>query len=350
MNTVSALRGKQSVALRAPSLSTLFETPFPPREHIIAPWLRAGESAMVWAPTGVGKTMFSLTLALGVAGGGSVFGWTFPRPQRVLIVEGEMNTADLVDRSKMLLQTVEGINAEEAARNITVMARQYQDPDAEFPDLATPEGRDEVFERARTGRYDLVILDNFSTLATVDDENAAAAMNPVLAFLMRMKQANIACLLVHHSGKSEASFRGSSKLATTFEVIIGLHRIPGQAARHGTAFNIVWDKYRGKRDDGVRGRRAALEECSRGHLRWNHELSTEEECDDLVEAVKSLRYATQEELAKALGCSTGKLSKLKARAIHTLRLVTEADWDECLKAARTLRDEDVEGQDLAPDF
>ena len=34
------------------------------------PWLKQGESAMVYAAPGVGKSMLALTLALGVAGGG----------------------------------------------------------------------------------------------------------------------------------------------------------------------------------------------------------------------------------------------------------------------------------------
>ena len=70
----------------------------------------------------------------------------------------------------------------------------------------------------------LIILDNFSTLAEVADENEASAMTPVLAFLLRLKQEGRARILVHHSGKSRETFRGSSKLATTFEVIIGLSR------------------------------------------------------------------------------------------------------------------------------
>jgi len=92
----------------------------------------------------------------------------------------------------MLLETIHGIDVEAAGRNLVILARQGQDADAVFPDLATEEGREEVLKRARVGGFELVILDNFSTLATVDDENAAAAMTPVLSFLMQMKQARIA--------------------------------------------------------------------------------------------------------------------------------------------------------------
>lgn len=40
----------------------LLAHPFPIREHLVAPCLRQGESAMLWAPTGLGKTMLSLPI------------------------------------------------------------------------------------------------------------------------------------------------------------------------------------------------------------------------------------------------------------------------------------------------
>jgi KaiC/GvpD/RAD55 family RecA-like ATPase len=319
--------------LRTPSLGTLLDTPFPPRDHLIAPWLRQGESAMVWAPTGVGKTMFGLTIALAVAGGGTFMGWSAPRPRRVLVVDGEMNMADLVDRLKLLAPAVEGLDLEAARGGLKVLSRQHQDPDAEFPDLAQPEGRDCIFAMVQAGGYDLVILDNFSTLASVEDENAASAMNPVIAFLMRLKQANVACILVHHSGKTKTDFRGSSKLSTTFEVIIGLREPSGTAALKGTAFDLVWTKFRGRRDESIRGRSVCLEASEGGPARWVYALSQDEEAEEVVHVIRSCRYATQAALAEELGCSTGKLSGLKAQAIRR-GLISAADWTACLDAAR----------------
>lgn len=84
---------------------------------------------------------------------------------------------------------------------------------------------------AQRGGAELVLLDNFSTLCEVMDENDAAAMTPTLGFLLRFKQARIACVLVHHSNKGGETFRGSSKLATTFEVIIGLMKPEGAPER-----------------------------------------------------------------------------------------------------------------------
>src|SRR6185437_7668952 len=105
-----------------------------------------------------------------------------------------------------------------------ILARQDQDPDAEFPDLATDEGQGRTIKRVRAGKYAVVILDNFSTLASCYDENDAAAFNDIVKFLMRLKQAGIGCIMVHHANKGGQGYRGSTKLATTFEAIFGMKR------------------------------------------------------------------------------------------------------------------------------
>lgn len=330
--------------LRTPTLRELLATPMKPREHLMEPWFRQGESVMLWAATGVGKTMLSLSLAVAIAGGGELFGWRAPRPRRVLLIDGEMHVADLTERLRMIGESLEG-DWGAALENIRVLSRQDQEPDAPFPDLGEDAGRDAVLAMARG--FDLVILDNFSTLATVDDENAAGAMNPVLGFLMRLKQAGIACLLVHHSNKSGMAFRGSSKLATTFEVIIGLLKDDARA-REGAAFTLSWEKYRGTPDDRVRGLKARLVPDGDGRSVWVHEASKHEECARLVAMVRSLEYPTQADLATAFPCSGGHVSGLKGKAIGEFRLITEAEWDRCMTEARAIRDGTSEEADADP--
>ncbi|SDB15198.1 AAA domain-containing protein [Belnapia rosea] len=288
---------------------------------------------MLWAPPGVGKTMLLLSAALAIAGGGELLGWKAARPWRVLAVDGEMAVEDLQDRLRLLAPTVAGMDAEAAAENLCVLARSDQQPGAKFPDIASDEGQETVLRLAQEHRADLVLLDNFATLAEVADENEAGAMNPVLAFLLRLKQARIACILVHHSGKTGESYRGSSKLATTFEVILGLKPPTASGAAQSAAFTTVWSKFRGAPHPTIAPRDVMLTTSEAGTMRWDVQAAADDDARKYTEAVLSGAFGTQAEVAKALGWDTSKASRTKAKAIGR-KLLTERQQEEVFKAAR----------------
>ncbi|BBF94483.1 AAA family ATPase [Blastochloris tepida] len=326
-------RANDGARLRSLSLGELLSADLPVRDYILDPLMKQGESMMLWAAPGVGKTMVGLSIALAAAGGGKFLGWKAPRPFRVLYIDGEMALQDLKDRLVALKDAVEGLDADAAAKNLRLLVRSHQDPNAPFPDIADEEGQDVVFSRARCMKADLVILDNFSVLAGVDDENDAAAMQPVLTFLLRMKQAGIATILVHHSNKGGESYRGSSKIATTFEVIVGLKQNHGVASRHTAAFDLAFTKFRGVRNDTIVETTAWLEENTKGVLRWRWKESEDAELARVVTLVRSCQYARDADIAKAMEVSTGKMSKLKNMAIAK-KLITASDWQRCVEAAR----------------
>jgi RecA-family ATPase len=250
---------KKKSKLKMPTLAQLLTSTFKHRRHLLHPWLREQESCMVYAATGVGKSMFALSAALAVAGGGEFLGWSpeeKPGGQgwRVLYVDGEMHITDIQERAKMLLDAVAGIDRDRAMQNLQLLARQHQDPQATFPSITEPAGTQFFLERITAGKLDLVVLDNFSTLGEVEDENAASSFNPIQQFLLQLKVQGVATILVHHAKKNSGdyrkgertgnNFRGSSKLAATFETIIELERLRPQAAYEGAAFRVRWDKVR----------------------------------------------------------------------------------------------------------
>jgi len=101
-------KDKPDVTLRVWTVGQLLEAKFPERRYLLNPWLREHETALVYAPTGVGKSFFSLSAALAMAGGGSFLGWTVdqcPRPEgwRVGYADGEMNLQDVQERIRSLL-------------------------------------------------------------------------------------------------------------------------------------------------------------------------------------------------------------------------------------------------------
>ena len=322
-------------------LGALLDMQIPIREHLVMPWLRQKESAMIYAAPGVGKSLFAVSLALAVAGGGNALGiWDAPRAQKVLYIDGEMPLDDIQARVKMLLPSAGG-DIEAIRKNLHFQARQHQPYGSIFTDLSTESGRETLLYQTKKAGVELLILDNLSTLATVEDENAASQFNDVVKFLLRMKQEGIACVLVHHSNKTGASYRGSSKLATTFEVIVRLEEVNLKSTDQTdtTRFRLSWDKFRGKKEEGAGvPLDFALEQVlfdspeeslKVGDLRWVCGRAEDTRLEELVELIRTGEFKNQKELASAFGVSTGAMTTWKAKTI-TLGYITAEEWAEYL--------------------
>lgn len=318
---------KGTSTLKMPTLKQLLESTFKQRRHLLHPWLREQESCMLYADTGVGKSMFALSAALAVAGNGEFLGWK-PEEQeaglgwRVLYVDGEMHITDIQERAKMLLEAVPGIDRERALLNLCFLARQHQDPNAMFPSITEPAGAEFILRRIERDNLDLVILDNFSTLGEVEDENSASSFNAIQQFLLQLKVQGVATILVHHAKKNSGdgkrkdertgnNFRGSSKLAATFETIIELERVRPQAAYEGASFRVRWDKVRmGGPKRPIREVVARLredmpdegEEAATKAV-WEFEADALRQLDDLKERLIEGELQNQKEIADIYGFS-----------------------------------------------
>ena len=407
------LKQTEEHQIKTCSLQELMDMDIPYREHLVIPWLRQGESSMIYAAPGVGKSLFALDIALSVAGGGKVLGiWastastspvmtpdekggttsytptpsaalpatpsaTLPatpsaalpatpsptvagsptaQPEgtkgwKVLYVDGEMPLDDIRDRAGMLMRGKmkqgDGFDGKRAGRNLHFMARHQQgDILADFVDLADDDSRRTLLERIQREKIDLVILDNLSTLAAFEDENAASAFNGPVDFLQRLKSIGTACILVHHTNKGGENFRGSTRIAATFETLVLLKATDapefvveeaeateeeeeeeedgegeGGGGSASTGFTLSWHKYRGMRDSSIQDGAVCVlvTNTKRKEAHWKVLDGDQALLLNMVEMVRSGQYATQKELAEALATSTATLSRMKQRAIVSSR-------------------------------
>lgn len=282
------------------TLEDLLTEPFPKREYLLEPLMKQNESMMIWAAPGVGKTMFTLTLAIAIAGGGSVIGWSAPKPYKVLLIDGEMPIQDLQERMNLLIRSVDNLNTEAANQNLTILSRHAQQPDTPFTDFSKEESWRKCLAWIIEQEFDLVILDNLSTLAYIEDENSASAVTVIVKFLQAIKQADIGCIVVHHSNKGGSAFRGSSNLATTFEVIMGL--MPKEdlmAEQQGASFETVLTKFRGKKDPTLTTREVKLVETD-GKPEWTYQVSQDETLEAIACVIRSGEVRKQSEIAAQL--------------------------------------------------
>ncbi|OOY27920.1 hypothetical protein BMI90_08430 [Thioclava sp. L04-15] len=323
--------------LKTYTAETLLAENFRPREPVIEPWLRTEETAVIWAPSGVGKTLLCLSLALAVSGGGSVADWKAPKARKVLYIDGEMNQQDIRDRIELLMNNgaVDVPEPTIALRNLQIIARQAQEVGTEFYDITEEETQKDLLRRAKAKNVELIILDNFTTLSdALQDENASSEFKRVQDFFLQMKRAGIATILVHHANKNGRDMRGSTALATTFEVILGLQR-PKVAAPGEACFQTVFTKFRGMGDRRLETRRWTL-----GAHGWEVSDSEPDEPrdDPVYAALKSLEFVNQTEIAERLGMNKAtvsrRLSKLRAQGV-----LRDREVDDDFEKAKRLREE-----------
>ena len=332
---------------KASTLQEIFGRKFEKRHHLLYPWMREGESCMVYAAPGVGKSLFALDVALSVAGGGKCLGlWEVGKPReghewKVLYVDGEMPIEDIQDRAFMLAngkrKKDDDFDMDKVGRNLTFLSRQDQnDVTEDFVDLASSKSRQKLFAMIEEGEYNLVILDNLSTLALVEDENSASSFNGTIQFLQMLKAKRIACLLVHHTNKGKESFRGSTKIATTFETMILLTKqeVPISFDDENdncfaSSFSLTWHKYRGKRNKSINDETkltlysfGEYDDSDDYYGYWEVSTIENDKAQDFVNLVKSGNYTSQDEIASIMGISKSYASKIRGKAINR-GLITE---------------------------
>lgn len=324
----------KAIPVRQITAGQLLDLNFPPREFAINPWLKTGESALLWAATGVGKTWMALSLALAMAGGGSVWRWSAPKARKVLYLDGEMNVQDIQERTRMLLDRG-GVDADrEAIRsNLTFLPRQYQNPRATFFDITSVADQGRILSRMEEIGAEVIFIDNLTTCADgLTDENAATAFRPVMAFLLMMKAAGKTAILVHHANKSGVDARGSTALEATFEVKLGLHR--PQVTKPGSAhFETRFGKFRGFGSDAIRDHVWLLDKDSG---RWIVEEDAGDTDARVLAALKTLNYVNQGEIADALGMTQSAISKALAK-LAGRGDIRKPDIDRLFIEARTIR-------------
>lgn len=320
----------------------------PERQSLLGDWLTERHPSMVFAQTGRGKSLFAMSVAIAVAGGGSVFGWQAPEPRTVLYVDAEMDRADIKARDGLLSGAVEGVDEAALDRNLHLLIRHGQPDGATFPDLVETEGQKALLKTVSELKPALVILDNLSTLAEIRDENDAAAVAPVLQTLWRLRHLDCAVMLVHHTGKSGSDYRGSSKLGITMESILKLER-PRDLAPDELAFTIEWRKFRGSPVASGGALRATLAQGPEGTGKWEVESAIDPQLFEAIKRVRSGDYEWDRDIATELGLNPVQMSRLRKK-VHRLELMSRAEWDACMQSARdaassSYEDEDWGGED-----
>lgn len=305
---VTAVRERPPTAIKV-SLADFLAREFPPRQNLLAPWLPEQGLCMVYAPRGVGKTYFALSVAYAVAAGGRFLNWYAPEPQGVLYLDGEMPATVMQER---LAAIVRGADQEPAAPFELVT------PDLQergIPRLDCAAGQAAI-EEVMSPETKLIICDNLSTL-TSGAENDGDDWLPVQSWALSQRAQGRSVLMVHHAGKGGQQ-RGTSRREDVLDTVLALKHPPGYTPDQGASFEIHFEKGRGIYGDNTLPIEATLTESTEGALTW---ASRTLEASTLDKVVKLTREGlNQPEIADALGINKSTVSRhlKKARSMGLL--------------------------------
>lgn len=173
--------------------------------------------ALMFAPTGIGKTMMTMALGFAMAAGAPFLHWQGRRPSRVLFVDGELS------RRLMKRRIIDAVNrfGGKPAGFRTLCFDDYENAQP----VNTPEGQ-QLVERtiARMGGCDFIVLDSVMALTagSMKEEDSWAETMP---WARTLTQRGIGQFWVHHTGHDESRSYGTKIREWGMDLVIQNERV-----------------------------------------------------------------------------------------------------------------------------
>lgn len=184
------------------SLEDWLQRDIPPPDRLLGDLFTTTSRLIISAPTGLGKTNFTMAAGLAMAAGSGFLHWRGHRPARVLFIDGEMSNR----LHKRRLQDA-------ARRYGGVPAGFYslcRDDVQDMSPLCTTRGQayiDSVIERI--GGVDFLIPDNVMSLIGGDMKDEES-WSQTLPWIKRLTQRQIGQCWIHHTGGDKTKSYGTS--------------------------------------------------------------------------------------------------------------------------------------------
>ena len=315
-------------------------------QRLLEPWLCKGDLWMIYSGPGVGKTFIALNIAFAVASGGKFIHWNAPEPAKVLYIDGEMSQYDMQQRLKGIVGAAEkkrNGDVKLGRENFSGYAATFQDPNTPFPDFSDKKERKMLLKLAQ-GK-DLVVIDNILTTLRGADPDKSKDWAVIQDILVELRKQDTAVILIHHTNKA-GDQTGTKAKEAILNGMIELTRPNGASISEGAQFRAKWTKARGLTGKTVAPFTAQLISEDGEPPKWTYELEWQDKDEEVLKALKSHMYTTQEELGKVVNRSKGWANGAIRRLIDNGDL-TKAEYNERMEAARKLR---AEEENPGPDY
>jgi hypothetical protein len=221
----------------------------PSVEKLLGDLITAGTRCFIIGRTGLGKTLFGLAMAMGMAFGTGFLHWRSSRPVRVLYLDGEMPIDLLVERARDearrtgrtdLLDNLMLFSAEDAE----AIAEQYPMLGMLEP-LNTEAGLEFIKRLCAALKPDVIIFDNVQALlvGSQKEEETWTATLPLVQWLSKQR---IAQVWIDHTGHNTDRQYGSNVKQWRFDVAAQMADATDDVPRepHDTVFVLSFPKAR----------------------------------------------------------------------------------------------------------
>ena len=183
-------------------------------EYIISNIVEAQTLTMIYAPSGLGKTWLSLSIALAVANGVEVFkGWSCPQGAKgVGFFSGEMSTKAIKNRIYQLNHIYK------KSDNDNIIARRIYKADlTDKKDQMVIDEYINEFNNESDIKMTLLILDNLNTLA--ESGTTKKGWGSLFEWIENKKKDGMTVILVHHPNK-DGKYYGTSHIKNNLDLMI----------------------------------------------------------------------------------------------------------------------------------
>ena len=275
------------------------------RQVLLFPWLKEDSINLISGWRGCGKTNMALSILDAVSRGASFGPWECKNPVPCLFLDGEMPYADIRERLEML-----NINPDIHIYSDAV-ANQHGLPRAH---LANESWRQTMKRILTTRKIKLWVIDNLASLASGLDENAKKDWDPINSWLLELRFAGIATIMLHHVNK-DGGQRGTSAREDNLDTSIILKSPHDYTPEDGCRFIVHFTKHRIRTTylTHIADTEFKLIEGDSGRHVWTYNSIKAETKKEILRLLDE--GLSQSEVKDTLGIDKGYVSRIRKQAI-----------------------------------
>lgn len=214
---------------------------------LLSPWLRQGETTIIYGNYGSGKSLLTIAIAyvLGMRDRdeAEIGRWIVKNSTGTLYIDGEIGEQEMEERIKCF----EWLGKQNRKHGIQIMSLpEYQLDTGDTFYLSNRDNQLKIISWLQEHpNYKLIVLDSASTLFGLEQENDNSEWNnKINPFLRDLRALGVATILLHHAGKdNKRGLRGASSMGAMAHNIFRL-TVPKGKDEGEAYFELSKDKQR----------------------------------------------------------------------------------------------------------